>query len=101
MNIFTSIKSTIYTIGAVLFIAFLAWVKWLKSSNEEKAEKIQELKKHLEVSKELNDENMKVREFNARQKLRKEQEDSKIAKHNKEVEDAKKHIDDTIDTLTV
>lgn len=101
MTIFTQIKSYLYTVFSILFIALLAALKWYKSSSEEKAEKIQELKKHLEVSKKLNDENMKVREFNARQELKKDQEDAKIAKHNKEAEDAKKHIDDSIDSITI
>lgn len=101
LNFFSGLKAKLYAFVGVLFIALLAVIKWQNSSRKEKDEKISELKTHIKVAKKLSDENMKVKEFNARQELKKQEEDKKIAKHNKEVEDAKEHIDSTIDTITI
>lgn len=100
MNLFAGLKAKIYAGVAMLFIGLLAVLKWYRSTNQEKAEKIVELKKQIEVGKRLNDENMKVKEFNARQELKKEEMDKEIKKHNNEVKD-EKNTNSTNRTLTI
>jgi len=100
-SLFKGFKTKIYALIGVIFIGLLAALKWKNSSIKEKEEKIVELKNHIKVSKKLADENMKVKEFNARQELKKEQIDADIKEHNKKVEKDVKDTTPSNRTITI
>lgn len=72
VGFFTGIKDWIIGFFALLSIGLWASLKWKSNRLEEKKEKIEELKKQVKLNKNLADANMKINEYNVRQKVKKE-----------------------------